>query len=98
MIRRPPRSTLFPYTTLFRSRSGRGGRGEQVEARVRGRPDRGQRRPLALELHRRVAVDLGGAAHLVGVQIGKAHGRTPVPPIYRMPFFALKKKNPLYII
>src|SRR3712207_8088943 len=24
MIRRPPRSTLFPYTTLFRS-SGRGG-------------------------------------------------------------------------
>src|SRR3989454_1581755 len=27
MIRRPPRSTLFPYTTLFRSlRGGRGGR------------------------------------------------------------------------
>src|SRR2546430_8387445 len=25
MIRRPPRSTLFPYTTLFRSRSGRQG-------------------------------------------------------------------------
>src|SRR2546430_11360125 len=24
MIRRPPRSTLFPYTTLFRSRSERG--------------------------------------------------------------------------
>src|SRR5256885_6702583 len=24
MIRRPPRSTLFPYTTLFRSRSARG--------------------------------------------------------------------------
>src|SRR5256885_6221753 len=23
MIRRPPRSTLFPYTTLFRSRVGR---------------------------------------------------------------------------
>src|SRR3989442_3317908 len=23
MIRRPPRSTLFPYTTLFRSRLGR---------------------------------------------------------------------------
>src|SRR2546422_6945260 len=31
MIRRPPRSTLFPYTTLFRSpyRSGRGGNGRQ---------------------------------------------------------------------
>src|SRR2546427_7073136 len=24
MIRRPPRSTLFPYTTLFRSDAGRG--------------------------------------------------------------------------
>src|SRR3712207_8744226 len=24
MIRRPPRSTLFPYTTLFRSMAGRG--------------------------------------------------------------------------
>src|SRR3712207_7821988 len=25
MIRRPPRSTLFPYTTLFRSEPGAGG-------------------------------------------------------------------------
>src|SRR2546430_7496181 len=25
MIRRPPRSTLFPYTTLFRSKSAPGG-------------------------------------------------------------------------
>src|SRR5688572_31332933 len=25
MVRRPPRSTLFPYTTLFRSRRGGGG-------------------------------------------------------------------------
>src|SRR5205809_4452365 len=25
MIRRPPRSTLFPYTTLFRSYAARGG-------------------------------------------------------------------------
>src|SRR2546422_1579357 len=37
MIRRPPRSTLFPYTTLFRSRSGRGhglGRGASLVATV----------------------------------------------------------------
>src|SRR5260370_15459080 len=27
MIRRPPRSTLFPYTTLFRSRPSNGGTG-----------------------------------------------------------------------
>src|SRR5260221_5963480 len=32
MIRRPPRSTLFPYTTLFRSRRGRGHRREPRDA------------------------------------------------------------------
>src|SRR3712207_8849843 len=32
MIRRPPRSTLFPYTTLFRSRSWRGRTGAAVPA------------------------------------------------------------------
>src|SRR3712207_8411335 len=45
MIRRPPRSTLFPYTTLFRSR-GRGGQrapvelleAHQIEHRHRQRP------------------------------------------------------------
>src|SRR3712207_8316107 len=33
MIRRPPRSTLFPYTTLFRSLAGP----RAVDRRVRGR-------------------------------------------------------------
>src|SRR5256885_5017903 len=39
MIRRPPRSTLFPYTTLFRSgiRGGGPGRGQPVGARARAR-------------------------------------------------------------
>src|SRR2546422_2781850 len=32
MIRRPPRSTLFPYTTLFRSGGGAGGEGGRVAA------------------------------------------------------------------
>src|SRR3712207_6866256 len=32
MIRRPPRSTLFPYTTLFRSAGGDGGEGEGAAA------------------------------------------------------------------
>src|ERR1039457_1328901 len=31
MIRRPPRSTLFPYTTLFRSSLDAGHRGEHVD-------------------------------------------------------------------
>src|SRR3712207_8536618 len=32
MIRRPPRSTLFPYTTLFRSGAG----GDLIRLRARG--------------------------------------------------------------
>src|SRR3712207_269466 len=37
MIRRPPRSTLFPYTTLFRSREdGRVGVGETLARDVWG--------------------------------------------------------------
>src|SRR2546429_1576665 len=31
MIRRPPRSTLFPYTTLFRSKAQSGGGGTEAE-------------------------------------------------------------------
>src|SRR3989475_2063886 len=36
MIRRPPRSTLFPYTTLFRSRSPRDPVARLREAEQRG--------------------------------------------------------------
>src|SRR2546422_3323032 len=38
MIRRPPRSTLFPYTTLFRSLTQRGAGGRYRGAT--GEPDR----------------------------------------------------------
>src|SRR5256886_7434757 len=34
MIRRPPRSTLFPYTTLFRSAGQGGGRSRGIGSRV----------------------------------------------------------------
>src|SRR2546426_8435334 len=53
MIRRPPRSTLFPYTTLFRSgrESGRERRPEVLAARVDRRP-RGKPLP-AWSSHRR---------------------------------------------
>src|SRR5258708_30900865 len=37
MIRRPPRSTLFPYTTLFRSRAGMPFRGAVVRRASRRR-------------------------------------------------------------
>src|SRR3712207_7630578 len=47
MIRRPPRSTLFPYTTLFRSRGGaldRRGPGDPAAGRGVGAAGRGGRR------------------------------------------------------
>src|SRR3712207_7685877 len=46
MIRRPPRSTLFPYTTLFRSR-GSHSRRDGGEAPVACRTLRRARRPRA---------------------------------------------------
>src|SRR3712207_8768183 len=63
MIRRPPRSTLFPYTTLFRSGELSVGRArQQVDAR---RSD--ERRHPAV---RRTVVDLRGRADL----LDGAHG------------------------
>src|SRR3712207_7207606 len=45
MIRRPPRSTLFPYTTLFRSRGGGdAGRHDPLPPRPRRRLDAERRR------------------------------------------------------
>src|SRR5256885_6623254 len=45
MIRRPPRSTLFPYTTLFRSpRGGRATREPPAEPAARPQPDAAARR------------------------------------------------------
>src|SRR5689334_24782681 len=48
MIRRPPRSTLFPYTTLFRSRlsCSSSKRGRRGCFSWRGSTPRQQRRPL----------------------------------------------------
>src|SRR3712207_8915263 len=48
MIRRPPRSTLFPYTTLFRSRGaaalhGRRGRRRRRDERLRHGHRQGRR-------------------------------------------------------
>src|SRR5215469_17937265 len=48
MIRRPPRSTLFPYTTLFRSRprdrTGEAGRPRRACCRCRAEPRPGRSR------------------------------------------------------
>src|SRR2546422_2419600 len=49
MIRRPPRSTLFPYTTLFRSVLGRG--------RVVPAPGQGEAEPEVRVVVRRARLD-----------------------------------------
>src|SRR5205809_6243411 len=46
MIRRPPRSTLFPYTTLFRSREKRQAVEWRHHLRAAGDNDRAQPRGL----------------------------------------------------
>src|SRR3989441_2405316 len=78
MIRRPPRSTLFPYTTLFRSRARRrrdvvdlradGGHGGALvrgatRARAGHRAERLQSRLAHRRAARRVADRPGGVAH-----------------------------------
>src|SRR2546425_8716160 len=68
MIRRPPRSTLFPYTTLFRSRAlpragVRGGAGPRhAGCRARAERDHGGRRPRRSEEH---TSELQSLAYLV---------------------------------
>src|SRR2546427_13174101 len=44
MIRRPPRSTLFPYTTLFRSWSHDDPRGRSLDPGAAGQVREGSRR------------------------------------------------------
>src|SRR5256885_11398991 len=67
MIRRPPRSTLFPYTTLFRS----AGVLHRLEDPVRRREAAAEcLRPHGLARHQAVALeqraDLGGRARPCG--------------------------------
>src|SRR3712207_7306625 len=54
MIRRPPRSTLFPYTTLFRSRQLDDGGGGPQRLREVDDPDRA-RRDRVRELRQKIA-------------------------------------------
>ena len=58
MIRRPPRSTLFPYTTLFRSMPG-----DNVEVEIT------LIQPVAIEKEMRFAIREGGRTVGAGVVI-----------------------------
>src|SRR5256886_16877192 len=66
MIRRPPRSTLFPYTTLFRSRSSLEGRFLKVNpALVTMLGYDSEAQVLALEPDRDVHVEPGARARVI---------------------------------
>src|SRR5256885_11658392 len=87
MIRRPPRSTLFPYTTLFRSRT----RGESN--RERGRNDAGHaagagaksfRQDFAVRRHDRDGI---GTA-VGGIRAGCPGSETSAPGIRAYRFAA----------
>src|SRR3712207_8860332 len=70
MIRRPPRSTLFPYTTLFRSHRDPRDRGADRRGQARGAA--GSQDPalsLAAELR-------GGAVHGHARPVRQARGRS----------------------
>src|SRR3712207_8964785 len=65
MIRRPPRSTLFPYTTLFRSRNHVGVRFGEAPDHDSVRPEKVRdRRSLGEELGVRDVSDMGKAARV----------------------------------
>src|SRR3712207_7050569 len=60
MIRRPPRSTLFPYTTLFRSRGAhRGGHRDQERQARAGQPQGAARLPAGPDGAQRRVVGRG---------------------------------------
>src|SRR5689334_23921758 len=72
MIRRPPRSTLFPYTTLFRSRGRprrRRGRSvfprEHARRRARGEEPRPARRSVPARRSEEHTSELQSQFHLV---------------------------------
>src|SRR3989442_3623962 len=94
MIRRPPRSTLFPYTTLFRSlfRPAETGTGGEVKRIPEGR------NPLFLCLRRRPPPgdrkhEQQGTAHSGEPADRKSTRLNPVTSASRMPSSACKKNT-----
>src|SRR2546426_8486891 len=97
MIRRPPRSTLFPYTTLFRSSAIHG---VMVNNAKKPFNDPRVRRAFHLVFHRPILIEavkdiapmlIGGV--IFSFLIGKSHVWNPVTFLTRLPAFSLKKKK-----
>src|SRR3712207_7405994 len=90
MIRRPPRSTLFPYTTLFRSR-----RGADPAGPLRG-AELGQRRVLEPDPALCLQLRHPHAHHLHGGDVGEDRKSTRLNSSHAnisYAVFCLKKKK-----
>src|SRR3712207_7286622 len=101
MIRRPPRSTLFPYTTLFRSAVG--GEAQSVEVRV-ARDDAARPRGQVDQLEAVAVGPMGGDGPArrgprdVGGQDRKSTRLNSSHANISYAVFCLKKKKKLYTI
>src|SRR2546426_5754369 len=86
MIRRPPRSTLFPYTTLFRSRAAllRRPRHGRAPARHDRRPPRRHARP---RVGAHADREEGGDRDRKSTRLNSSH------LVISYAVFCLKKKN-----
>src|SRR3712207_7201451 len=89
MIRRPPRSTLFPYTTLFRSDLP--GRHQHPRAPESG--GGGSKRGSQAQRDAREALGRSRGGYGTQALIWKGHVRTPITPKFRIPSSAFKKKK-----
>src|SRR5947208_7903423 len=70
MLRRPPRSTLFPYTTLFRSRVVVNSVGREIRTLEEDQPIEGKRLQLTIDYDVQKAVeDIFKAAGFNGAAI-----------------------------
>src|SRR2546422_5938227 len=77
MIRRPPRSTLFPYTTLFRSHRDRRGRCQRCRVSIDVKPARLIPRPAGSPIAGRAgALVARGAPWIVMVSTSRSEEHT----------------------
>src|SRR5689334_24225842 len=89
MIRRPPRSTLFPYTTLFRSRAVEKRRSRPADAvRPRDRLSlRADRDPAHLLVQQLGAADISAERDRKSTRLNSSHSSISYA------VFCLKKKK-----
>src|SRR2546430_10328160 len=73
MIRRPPRSTLFPYTTLFRSPLGMLGEPGMVRRALDGEVERDLHAVVGTGLHEALKVREGSELGMHGVVRSEEH-------------------------